>query len=224
MNPTLATLAAEPLTDCWNRIGTSGDQSCPELAVHTHCRNCPVYGSAARHFFDRPAPEGYLSGWAGQLAAPVEASDSKDLSLLIFRLGVEWLALRTRIVVEVTTPRPVHRIPHRTDDVLSGMINLRGRLQLQVSIRGLLGVGGGGSQAEGTARLVVIAREGHTWVFEADDVLGVHRFARSKLGAVPSTLADPTGSFSQAVINWREKSIGYLDDERVFAALRDHTP
>ena len=228
MTPTTASPGAEPLLDCWNRIGISGDRSCPELAVHTHCRNCPVYGSAARQFFDRPAPEGYLTGWGGQLAAPVEASDSKDLSLLIFRLGGEWLALRTRVVVEVTTPRPVHRIPHRSDDVLTGMINLRGRLQLQVSMRGLLGVGGGGgeggAQPGATARLVVVEREGHTWVFEADDVLGVHRFARSRLGGVPSTLANPANSFSQAVINWRDRSIGYLDDERVFGALRDHTP
>ena len=36
--------------------------------------------------------------------------------VLIFRLGDEWLAFRTRAVAEVTTPRPVHRIPHRSND------------------------------------------------------------------------------------------------------------
>ena len=29
--------------DCWNRIGISGDRSCPELVQHVLCRNCPVF-------------------------------------------------------------------------------------------------------------------------------------------------------------------------------------
>jgi len=33
---------------CWRRIGVSGDRSCPELAQHVHCRNCPVYAGAAQ--------------------------------------------------------------------------------------------------------------------------------------------------------------------------------
>ncbi len=53
---------------CWNRIGVSGDRSCPELPSFVHCRNCPVFAAAARAFFDRPAPEGYLAEWARWLA------------------------------------------------------------------------------------------------------------------------------------------------------------
>ena len=55
---------------CWHRIGVSGDRSCPELSTFVHCRNCPVFAAAARVFFDRPAPEGYLAEWtrlAGRL-------------------------------------------------------------------------------------------------------------------------------------------------------------
>src|SRR5215472_14146833 len=59
-------------TDCWNRIGISGDRSCPELEAHIHCRNCPVFASAARAFFDRPAPEGYLAEWTQWLASSAE--------------------------------------------------------------------------------------------------------------------------------------------------------
>ena len=53
---------------CWHRIGVSGDRSCPELASFVHCRNCPVFAAAARGFFDRPAPEGYLAEWTRWLA------------------------------------------------------------------------------------------------------------------------------------------------------------
>src|SRR5437667_10341199 len=111
---TSANLASLTVRDCWNLIGIAGDRSCPELERHIHCRNCPVFSKAARGFFDHPAPEGYLAEWGRLLAAPVTPAESEDLSVLIFRLGNEWLALRTRVVVEVTTPRPVHRIPHRS--------------------------------------------------------------------------------------------------------------
>ena len=33
--------------DCWNRIGISGDRSCPELVQHVLCRNCPVFEAGA---------------------------------------------------------------------------------------------------------------------------------------------------------------------------------
>lgn len=211
--------------DCWNRIGIAGDRTCPELDQHIHCRNCPVFANAAHGFFDRPAPVGYLADWAAQLAAPVQPSDSKDISLLIIRLDDEWLAVPTRVVVEVTIPRPVHKIPHRSNDVLVGMVNLRGQLQLQISMHGLLGVdatkaGDPGSRKPGTPRLVVTRGDGNTWVFAADEVCGVHKFARSRLASVPSTLANPANSFCQSVINWRDKTVGLLDPQRVFAALR----
>src|SRR5271166_6874273 len=83
--------------DCWNRIGTTGDRSCPELETHIHCRNCPVFASAARSFFDRPAPQHYLAEWTQWLAGSPEtvslepgtsaAQSDRDLvSVLIFRL------------------------------------------------------------------------------------------------------------------------------------------
>jgi chemotaxis-related protein WspD len=199
-----------------------------------HCRNCHVYAAAARTFFDRAAPEGYLADWsrwlAGSAASDTRAekhgegddgtrgSDGETISVLIFRLGPEWLAFRTQTVAEVTTPRPVHRIPHRSNQVLVGLVNLQGQVQLCVSLRGLLGVEGNGA----STWLVVVRDQdrAETWAFEADEVLGVHRISRSQLRGVPSTLVNPAVGFSQAVLSWNERSVGLLDEHRVFAALR----
>ena len=63
-----------PDAECWNRIGIGGDRSCPELETHIHCRNCPVHAQAARAFFDRPAPEGYLADWTELLAQEKQAA------------------------------------------------------------------------------------------------------------------------------------------------------
>ncbi len=218
----------QAIDDCWNRIGVAGDRTCPELDTHIHCRNCPVFSAAAQSFFERPAPGGYLSDWTRLLAEPEVPVESDDVSLLLFRLGGEWLALGTRVVAEVTATRPVHRIPHRSDSVLTGLVNLRGQLQLCVSMHGLLGVdpARGRAEAEKTnghaalPRLVVIRKDAAVWAFPADDVPGVHRLHRGELRNVPATLANPATSFSQAVFAWRGRSIGYLDDQRVFLALR----
>jgi len=216
-------MAEVTIDDCWNQIGVNGDQSCPELVPHVHCRNCPVFGSAARGFFDRPPPEGYLDDWAEFLARPAAGADADEVGLLVFRLGDEWLALGSRLVVEVTTVRPVHRVPHRTNDVLAGLVNLRGQIQLCVSLHGLLGVepSAEADDAGAKARLIVMRRDGDTWAFAADEVAGVRRVPRGDLQKVPSTLANPAGSYSQAVFSWGDdRSVALLDDPRVFAALR----
>ena len=221
--------------DCWNRIGVTGDRSCPELIAHVHCRNCPIFANAARAFFDRPAPEGYLAEW-GRWLAESDAlshrgeelgSDTDDAreaqrggtSILIFRLGTEWLALPTETIVEVTTPMPVHRVPHRSNQVLSGIVSLHGQVTLCISLHGLLNV-----ETGNLAPHLVVLRDGRhaaTWVFPADEVLGVRRVPRNHWRAVPSTLVNPTVGFSQAIISWDGRSIGLLDEHRIFAALMD---
>ena len=213
--------------DCWNKIGISGDQSCPELRTFVHCRNCPVFASAARTFFDRAAPEGYLAEWSrwlaasdnrdargdagGDLASGIR-SRSEGISVLVFRLGPEWLAFRTHAVAEVTTPRPVHHVPHRSNEILSGLVNLEGQVQLCVSLHGLLGA----ATAPSAPRLVVLRDrdQAATWAFPADEVLGVQHVPRTQWRGVPSTLVNPAVGFSQAVLSWNGLSIGLLDEER----------
>ncbi len=209
--------------DCWNRIGVNGDRTCPELEKHVHCRNCPVFARAARAFFDRRAPEGYLAEWSELLGRPAGAGSVEDSALLVFRLGGEWLAMALSVVSEVTALRPVHRVPHRTNRVFSGLVSLRGQLQLCVSLHGLLDVDPPDPAVEPSAspRLVVIRQGTETWAFPAEEVVGVHRVARDALQKVPSALSNPAGSFSRAVFAWGEgRSVDVLDEPRVFASLR----
>jgi chemotaxis-related protein WspD len=228
-------LRNQPGSDnCWNTIGVSGDRSCAELNTHVHCRNCPVFAGAARSFFERPAPKDYLADWSRWLAESAAfaacgdeqkgeadhlVSRGESQSVLIFRLGEEWLAFRTQTVAEVTLPRPVHRIPHRTSEVLTGIVSLQGQVQLCVSLYGLLGAT---AAAESPSRLVVLrdVERAETWVFTADEVVGVRRVPRKEWRNVPSTLINPAVGFSQAVLDWNGHSVGLLDEQRVFSALR----
>jgi chemotaxis-related protein WspD len=226
----------EPATPCWNAIGVGGDRSCPELVSAVHCRNCPVFAEGARAFLDRPAPEGYLDEWTRELErTDAEVLDdgggeedgsgsARDgLGVVIFRLGVEWLAIRARAVVEVTSVRPVHRIPHRTNAVVAGLANLRGQLHLCASMHGLLDAAparDGPATVGRIPRMIVIRQGNESWVFAADEVLGVPRVPPGRLRPVPSTLANPSVSFSRAIFDWQGHSVGLLDEDRVFDALR----
>jgi chemotaxis-related protein WspD len=221
--------------DCWNHIGISGDQSCSELSTIVHCRNCPAFAAAARAFFDRSAPDGYLAEWsqwlAGSANQDTDGTENQDddlnylregISVLIFRLASEWLALRTQTVTEVTNPRVVHQVPHRTNAVFLGLVNVRGQVQPCVSLHGLLGIVG----QSVPARLILLRdnARAEAWAFSAEEVIGVRRIRIGRLHGVPSTLANPSVGFSQAVVSWKQQSIGLLDEERVFAALRSYEP
>ena len=208
--------------DCWNKIGVNGDRSCPELTKFTHCRNCPVFGSAARFFFHRAAPEGYLKEWAGLLAQPVVAGSVDQAAMLVFRLGIEWLGIGLHTAVEVTEIRPVHRVPHRTNAVFAGLISLRGQLHPCASLHGLLQIDAIDPTTNPpiAPRLILIRDRNEIWAFPADEVAGVHQIPQPDLLNVPSTLANPAGSYSRAVFGWEDRSVNVLDEPRLFHALR----
>lgn len=223
----------QPMPECWRIIGVAGDRSCPELEAFVHCRNCPVLAEAARGFFDRDAPEGYLDAWRTILEEPAEPTDTADTSVLVFRVDQEWLALPTAVLVEVTPARALHTVPHRAGTALAGLVNIRGQLQLCMSLHRVLGLKGGPADAEtadarsdeGTRRLVVVERSTpqgvECWVLGVDDVAGVHRVGRSDLRPVPSTVGQAAGRCSSAIFGWHDRNVALLDEARLFDILHD---
>jgi chemotaxis-related protein WspD len=225
---------SQPMPECWRVIGVSGDRSCPELERFIHCRNCPVLAEAARSFFDRPAPEGYLDAWRVILEEPETAIEADSVSFLVFRIAKEWLALPAPVLIEVTPIRPLHAVPHRRGSPLAGLVNIRGQLRLCVSLHAILGLSGSpgqpgapaveGEVAESLPRLLVLERmQGRTaerWVVGADDVAGVHRVQRSALRPVPSTVSQSAARCSAALFDWQERTVAVLDEGRLFEAFR----
>ena len=211
-------MTAPAVDACWTRIGIAGDGSCAELERVVHCRNCEVYAHAGRQLLDQTPPPGYLDEWATQLAAVETDGDSAALSTVIFRLGAERLALPTAIFVEIVDMRPVHRIPHRSDATLLGLVNIAGELQLCVSLAALLGTAPGGETA-GRPRLAVIERDGDRWVFPVDELLGVERIEQRALGTPPATIARDAAALTTALFPWHEATVALLDPDLLFAAL-----
>jgi chemotaxis-related protein WspD len=207
------------MTRCWASIGVGGDRSCPELVTYTHCRNCPVFTAAGRELMEREAPSGYLAEWTEFLAGARLRTTTRSLSTLVFRVGAEWLAVDAATVGEVATVRPAHRIAHRTNGVLVGLVNIRGQLLLQVSLHELLHLPAP-ANVPAHPRLVVIQRDGASWVFAVDEVLGVQRFATTDVSPVPVTVAQGLSRVSRGLISFGEKNVGFVDSDQLFVLLR----
>lgn len=203
--------------DCWNRIGVRGDRSCGELAKVGHCHNCPVFSTAGRRFLDAPSPDGYLEEWTRRLAAPIEEAATDLAGVLVFRVGEEWLALTVGVLVEVTTPRPVHRVPHR-GGVLAGLVNIRGELHLCVHLDQVLGIRRLPNVEP--ARLLVVQREADRWVFPVDEVDQVQRVPMGDLTPVPPTVGRALGHLTRGVFRRQRGPVGLLNDGRLMEALR----
>lgn len=214
------------INNCWNQIGVWGDKSCPELKRVTHCRNCEVYASAGLDLLDREAPQGYQREWTSSLQArPREIDDSETIPAVIFRLGKEWLALPTRLFKEVTEARSIHSLPHRSNDVLLGLVNIRGEMRLCVSIGNFLGIEKEAEADQKTnsreqRRMMVVEQEGETWVCPVDEIYGTHRFHSSELLNVPATVAKSSASYTKGLLSCGGKNVGYLDFDLLFYALK----
>jgi chemotaxis-related protein WspD len=233
--------------DCWNRIGTRGDGSCARLAEHARCPNCPVFEQAAAALLDRPPGNADLAEtasvtqaafsdepagtvrrerFAGALDTVERAGvdPSTTHSALVFLIADEWLALPTAALRQVDDVRPIHSLPHRRNQAVLGLVNIRGALTVAASLRELLhldrvAAGKHAGARNGYARMLVAAHRGEPVAFPVDEVEGVLRFAASALMPVPATLAHATASHARGVLAWRDKTIGLLDTARVFDSL-----
>ncbi|KVE38425.1 chemotaxis protein CheW [Burkholderia sp. TSV86] len=213
---------------CWNRIGTRGDRSCERLAEYRRCLNCPVYAHHAAMLLDRPLTDAELADAsrfaAGQTAAEAvcdEIADAKHAAL-VFRVAHEWLALPTCVLCEIVDTRKIHALPHRRNRAVLGIANVRGTLRVAVSLAQLLGLdtsASGVALRAGFTRMLVVAHRGDPVVFPVDEVEGVLRFAASEWMPAPATVARAGDAHSRGVFGWRGRTVGLLDEDRLFDSL-----
>ena len=220
--PATSALAAGELVDCWSRVGVYGDGSCDELVHHVHCRNCPVYSAAAARILDRPLPAEYRHNWTGHFSQVKNRVVPGTVSVVIFRIGGEWLALPTPTFQEVVEQRRIHSLPHRRESVVLGLINVRGELLICVCLGRLLGIATKNRQEELATlpgRLAVAEWQGGLVTFPVDEVHGIHRFNPEELQAPPATVAKASPGFTRGILPWQNRLVGCLDEDIVFSTL-----
>ena len=209
---------AQAIDDCWNRIGIHGDKSCPLLSEHIHCRNCAVYSTAATRLLDRYALQ---QDDRVQVSNTVE-SEVKTRSLLMFRLGEEWLGLATRSLVEVAPLQAIHSLPHQRSGALLGEANVRGALVACLSLVELLGLDGISNVASGTRvmpRMLIIAAHGGPVVVPVDEVDGIHAIDEQILDAASRSGTQASAKYTRGVLQFKGRSLRWLDEEQLLSAV-----
>lgn len=209
---------AQSIDDCWNRIGIHGDKSCPLLSEHIHCRNCAVYSAAATRLLDRYA----LQQEERASASTAVESEVKTRSLLMFRLGEEWLALATRSLVEVAPLQTIHSLPHQRSRALLGVANVRGALVACLSLVELLGLDSTSSVTSGARvvpRMLIIAAHGGPVVVPVDEVDGIHAIDERILEAASRSGAQASAKYTRGVMQFQGRSLRWLDENQLMSAV-----
>ncbi|MDQ0139686.1 chemotaxis protein CheW [Cupriavidus necator] len=239
--PALATLVrAEGVDDCWRRIGVRGDGTCPALAEHAHCRNCPTYAQAAAMLLDAQQLDHALADLpdTGSLAGIGAGNDGDDrgdggdggdgdggdsgtaLACLVFRVGDEWLALPTAALGEVSAPCPVHSLPHRRDAAVLGLAAVRGNLLACLSLAHLFDTGAARADVNAAGTRFLILGQGRAAIaLPVAEVAGIVRVRRAALLPLPATLGRGSARYTQALFPDQGRSVGLLDAAQVRHAL-----
>ncbi|MFG0581888.1 chemotaxis protein CheW [Pseudomonas sp. zjy_9] len=211
-------LQSQPaVDDCWNRIGVFGDKRCERLERHIHCRNCEVYGAAAIALLDRYGSslerddDDYGQGEAQE---PI----GEQRSLLIFRLGEQWLAIATRCLAEVMPVSPIHSLPHRKSTGLLGVTNVRGTLVACLSLSELLDLETDDSRQNGQRvipRMLILESGSGPLVVPVDEVSGIQKIPLARISNAKQDDKRTISRFTAGVLQWRGQSITLLNDEQL---------
>lgn len=212
---------------CWNLDGVWGRvrPRCPKLQKVLHCRNCEVFASAGRGMLDRSLPDGYIDEWSEIFYLEKKKLVTAKESVLVFRLGDEWIAIPTRFVKEITSMGEIHKIPHRDEYLVRGLANVRGELKICISLGSLLqlerGTNKQRSRSQGVyERIVVVIHKETEFVFPVSEVQGLVRYHQSQLENVPATITNAKAAFTTGVLLLEdEKHVACLDHDLLFEAL-----
>jgi chemotaxis-related protein WspD len=165
----------------------------------------------------------YLSKWTALLAKPKVHDETSGASVIIFRLNQEWLAINTHVFSEVLPSKKVHRIPHRSDPILRGVVNHQGMLKLCINMHHFLSIdykkSSELSSHDQFQRMVSIRKDKDLWIFSVDEIEGVFHTDIHKMHSVPVTVSKSETGYLRGMINWEGKNIGYIDEELLFCGL-----
>lgn len=175
---------------------------------------------------ERKPDDSYLIEWSTLLQEKRETVVLMDeASLVVFRLGREWLGMSTKIFNEISERRQIHRIPHRNSPILMGLTNFRGQLRICMNLHNLLEIAASENNSEKSnpleyQRMLAVQSEDNFWIFPADEVLGVFRFDLSTMENVPVTVSKSTANYIKGVLSWSEITVGVLDEELLLYSLK----
>lgn len=181
---------------------------------------------AAQQLFERVPPSDYIDEWTQTLREPLKEELKGDLSVLVFRIGCEWLAIPTSFLKEVTYRRTVHQIPHCNRPILKGIANINGELQVVFDLGALLGLefilqdSSQQTFSYQKNRMIAVLKDKEEWVFPVDEIEGIFKWSSFLLADSPFNPQNPRPHYLKGIMNNGKKQMGLLDVELLFSSLK----
>ncbi len=183
--------------------------------------------NATRRLLDRPLDARELHAQTEEVARPLEEDAGERVSVLIVECGGERLALPGSLVRRVSALAPVHRVPHRSNSVLRGIVNLGGHVTLAADLASLLELPKAESASTADRRMLLLGEGSEQWAVEVDRVLGVLRVEVGRLGDAPVTVraardhhTDRLLTLLDGEVDGGAGRVALLSEEKVLAGLR----
>ncbi len=190
---------------------------------------------ATRRLLERPLGPEELQAQTLEVARVLEEDACERTSVLVVECAGERLGLPGSLVRRVSATLAVHRVPHRSNAVLRGIVNLGGQLSLVGDLAALLELPKSATNASGDAgrdrRMLLLGESPEHWVVEVDRVLGVLRIESTRLEAPPLTIRAARDHLSEHLVDLHEGEaaggpgrIAVLGAEKLVAGLRRSLP
>ncbi len=205
---------------CWSSEGLWGKMSCERLKELGHCFNCEVYAAAGRELFDKDASK-RRRDFPINTAAKNDSSDEnkgKTASYFAFKLGDLNFAMDLKGVVRVAHPRVVHRIPHRDDKIVRGLINVGGEIIPAASLCDILEIQRPKSDPA-KDRIFVYRMGTDVFAFQTNAALGVARISEKDVLEASETEGALKSPFVERAFLWRGRTVSVIDSQLVFHAI-----
>ncbi|HSI84489.1 MAG TPA: chemotaxis protein CheW [Candidatus Methylacidiphilales bacterium] len=177
----------------------------------------------------KPIPADYLDSMTRRIATPpVRRAGAGQRKLLVFRLGQEWFGLAGENFIEAVDNARIHSLPaYKSGSAVMGVVNIRGNVEVCVSLSELLYAGGAASfAASATAgnahsrqigRLLVVDPGQLHVAFPVDEVAGVHPCDQNAMEPPPPSMGGE--SLILGLWRWQKRVVRVLDRDTFFKAL-----
>jgi chemotaxis-related protein WspD len=119
---------------------------------------------------------------------------------------------------------PIHTIPHRSSNILRGVVNIKGKLEICVSLGAVLGIDRCEQTEENNkyiapARLVVVIHNSQVLAFPVTEVKGIIRYRPEAVQELPVAVPETHAVYTSGMLHYDNKEISFLKHKRFFRSL-----
>lgn len=176
------------------------------------------------HLLTRTPTKAYQQEWAELMSGETKISKKgQEVSMVVFRLGVESFALETKYFSDISLPKIVHKLPMIKNPAVMGVVNIKGQIKTVISLHKLLDLDALENPYQ--QRLLVMEDNQEVWAFVADELFGIFTLDKETIGNVPINITKSSVNFLKGTFHWGERgAVGLLDETLLFPMLRRKIP